>query len=101
MEILRVLKDDGVATIFLSCDPGILVRFLRSISTARVARRRGFHGYKLMISRDHRNHVGSLLQMAKYVFRDRNSKATYFPFKLPTWNFNGYIVLQVTEKKDS
>ena len=95
-EILRVLKPDGVATIFLTCDPGILVRTIRSITTARAAKREGFLGYKLMVARDHRNHVGSLLQMARFVFRNRNQKTSYFPFKFPSWNLNGYVIIQIS-----
>ena len=95
-EVLRVLKPDGVATIFLSCDPGIALRFLRALSTSRSAAKSGFEGYGLMIAREHRNHVGSLLKMVHYIFRQRNVKTKYFPFKLPTWNFNGYIVIHVS-----
>ena len=95
-EILRVLKPSGVATIFLTCDPGILVRMIRSMTTARSARKEGFPGYKLMVARDHRNHVGSLLQIAYFIFRNRKLKTSYFPFKLPSWNLNGYIVIQIS-----
>lgn len=95
-EILRVMKPEGVATIFLTCDPGILVRMLRSISTARTAKKAGFKGYKLMVARDHRNHVASLLQMTQYVFRNRRQKISYFPFRLRSWNLNGYVVIQIS-----
>ena len=63
-EIDRVLKDDGTATIFLSCNPGLVVRFLRRLTTERTAEKLGFKGYDLMNARDHRNHVGSLLLLA-------------------------------------
>ena len=95
-EILRVLKADGVATIFLSCDPGMVVRFLRSLTTARKAKKVGFNGYNLLLARDHRNHVASLLTILKYVFRNRIVKVDYFPFKVPSWNVNGYIVVQIS-----
>ena len=95
-EIKRVLKPGGVATIFLSCDPGMMVRFLRVLFTKRQAGIQGFAGYNLMIAREHRNHVGSLLEMSKYVFRHRRLKVDYFPFKVPSWNLNGYIILQIS-----
>ena len=97
-EIKRVLNPDGVATIFLSCDPGIIVRLLPTIFTKHQARKQGFKGYELMIARDHRNHVGSLLEIAKFVFRDRNVKIKYYPFRIPSWNLNGYIILQIGSK---
>jgi len=95
-EILRVLKPDGVATIFLSCDPGIALRILRALSTSRSAAKGGFEGYDLMIAREHRNHVGSLLKMINFVFRHRRVKTKYFPFWFSSWNFNGYIVIHVS-----
>jgi SAM-dependent methyltransferase len=95
-EILRVLRDEGVATIFLPCDPGLLVRLLRNLTTARNAKKSGYRGYNLMISREHRNHFISLLNMTKYVFRGRKIRVTYFPFRIPSWNLNGYAVVQVS-----
>jgi phosphatidylethanolamine/phosphatidyl-N-methylethanolamine N-methyltransferase len=95
-EILRVLKGEGVATIFLPCDPGMLVRSLRKLTTAKTAKKSGYKGYDLMISREHRNHFISLLHMTKYVFRERRIRVTYFPFRIPSWNMNGYVVVQVS-----
>jgi SAM-dependent methyltransferase len=95
-EILRVLKPDGVATIFLSCDPGLVVRMIRSITTAREAKKEGFHGYKLMISREHRNHIASLLQMVRYVFRSHKTRISFYPFRIPSWNLNGYVVVHIS-----
>jgi phosphatidylethanolamine/phosphatidyl-N-methylethanolamine N-methyltransferase len=95
-EILRVLKTNGVATIFLPCDPGLFVRILRGLTTARNAKKAGFLGYQLMISREHRNHFISLLNMAKFVFRGKRLQVNYFPFRVPSWNMNGYVVIHVS-----
>ena len=94
-EIERVLSPNGTATIFLSCDPGLAVRTLRRLTVARNAEKKGFKGYKLMISRDHRNHFGSLLEMSKFVFRKRNFKVKYYPFGIKSWNLNGYAIISV------
>ena len=94
-EIERVLSHDGTATIFLSCDPGLAVRTLRKLTVARSAKKKGFEGYNLMISRDHRNHFGSLLEMAKFVFGKRNFKVKYYPFGIKSWNLNGYAIITI------
>jgi SAM-dependent methyltransferase len=96
-EIFRVLKNKGVATIFLSCDPGMLVRFMRLITTARAAARENFKGYGLMVARDHRNHIGSILQMVRYVFRSCKITTKFYPFHIRSWNFNGYVVIQISK----
>jgi phosphatidylethanolamine/phosphatidyl-N-methylethanolamine N-methyltransferase len=97
-EIERVLSQNGTATIFLSCDPGVAVRTLRKLTVARSAEKKGFQGYKLMISRDHRNHFGSLLEMAKFVFRKRNFNVKYYPFGIKSWNINGYAIITIMKK---
>ena len=98
-EIERVLSQNGIATIFLSCDPGLAVRTLRKLTVARSAEKKGFKGYNLMISRDHRNHFGSLLEMAKFVFRNRELSVRYYPFGLRSWNLNGYTIVNVRRKQ--
>ena len=97
-EIDRVLKPGGVATIFLSCDPGILVRMLRSITTARSAAKLGFRGFKLLNAREHRNHVMSLLEMARYHFKEKELTVRYYPLRpVKSWNLNGYVILTVNK----
>ena len=93
-----MLKPGGIATVFLPCDPGFLVRFLRTFTTARGAKKNGFQGYSLMISREHRNHIYSLMHMAKYAFKDGNLRITYYPFRLPLWNANGYAIIQFSKQ---
>jgi phosphatidylethanolamine/phosphatidyl-N-methylethanolamine N-methyltransferase len=93
-ECNRVLKPGGHLTIFLSCDPGIMVRFLRKITVSRLAKKLGFHGHSLMQARDHRNHVGSLLEMIKFEFRSYKIERRFYPFRVPFWNLNGYIIFQ-------
>ncbi len=96
-EVDRVLSPNGTATIFLSCDPGLAVRTLRKLTVARSAQKKGFEGYNLMISRDHRNHFGSLLEMAKFVFRESSINVKYYPFGMHSWNLNGYVIITVTK----
>ncbi len=97
-EIDRILSQNGIATIFLSCDPGLVVRTLRRLTVARSARKKGFAGYNLMIARDHRNHFSSLLEISKFVFRNRKIKVRYYPFGLKSWNLNGYAILTIGSK---
>jgi len=98
LEIDRVMKVGGAASILLSCDPGLLVRLLRFFTTARTARRLGFAGYDLMNARDHKNHVGSLVTLARYVFRHREMKESWYPLHVKSWNFNGYMTLALGKK---
>ncbi len=98
LEIRRLLKTGGSASIFLPCDPGILVRFMRSLTTARKAKGMGFKGYSLMISREHRNHIGGLLKMLKFVFRSEKVSLQWRPFFVPSWNLNAFIIVHIEKK---
>ena len=95
LEIRRLLKIGGMATIFLPCDPGFLVRLARSLTTARKASKIGFKGYSLMIVREHRNHIGGLLTMLKFVFRSEKVTLQWRPFFVPSWNLNAYVVIHI------
>jgi len=95
VEIRRLLKTGGNATIFLPCDPGILVRIARSLTTARKASKMGFKGYSLMIVREHRNHIGGLLTMLKFVFRSEKVTCQWRPFFVPSWNSNAYVIVHI------
>ena len=91
-EILRVLKQEGIATILLSCDPGLITRILRKLTISRSAKRRGYQGYLLYIARDHRNHISALLEIMRFVFRSEKISFRFLPFRIPSWNLNAYIV---------
>jgi len=94
-EIHRVLKKDGSASIFLPCDPGLLLRLIRSITSAKRAKKLGFQGYDLLNARDHRNHVGSLLKLIEFAFNKRKMKITYAPFYISSWNLNTFILVEI------
>lgn len=95
IEINRVLKKNGSATIFLPCDPGLLLRIIRSVTSARKATKIGFEGYNLLNARDHRNHVSSLLRIIQFVFSNRKVRIHYSPFYIKSWNLNTYILIEI------
>jgi ubiquinone/menaquinone biosynthesis C-methylase UbiE len=94
-EIRRVTKRDGLVSIYLSCDPGILNRFLRRLLIIPKARKLGFNEYEIFIAREHRNHFQSLERMIKHVFKDQNIKQRYYPFRIKSWNLNTFCIFQI------
>jgi ubiquinone/menaquinone biosynthesis C-methylase UbiE len=97
-ELRRVLKVGGTATIYLSCDPSILVRLIRKFTVSRAAKNKGFQGYPLLISREHRNHFYSLNQMIKYSFRNDTMQINYFPFVIKSWNLNTFAIFHIVKE---
>ena len=94
-ELRRVLESQGQASIYLSCDPSILVRTLRRFTSARKARKLGFTGYPLLIAREHRNHFLSLREITRYVFKDDLVKERYYPSRINVWSLNAFVVFDV------
>ena len=94
-ELFRVLKKGGEATFFISCDPSLLVRAIRKITVARKSKKLGFQGYDLMIAREHRNQLSSLSEIIRYQFRSCKIKFSFFPFLLPIWNLNAYVIVKI------
>ena len=92
----RVLRPGGQASLLVPCDPGLLVRTLRAALTAPAVRRSGFEGYQLFNARDHRNHVGSIDQMVRWVFRTDDLHVSRYPLGLPSWNLNAFFVYTAT-----
>jgi ubiquinone/menaquinone biosynthesis C-methylase UbiE len=95
-EILRLLKADGKVMIYLTCDPGLMTRFVRKLTTQRAAERAGYRGFDLFMAREHRNHIGSLLSLVKFVFRDKTVRIKYVPFFIPSWNLNGSVIIHIS-----
>lgn len=95
IEIKRVTKPGGLISIYLSCDPGILNRLLRSIIVIPKSRKSGFLAYKLFIAKEHRNHFSSIDTVLRDVYKGDLIKCKYYPFRLPSWNLNAFVIYQI------
>ena len=62
---------------------------------SRKSKKLGFQGYDLMIAREHRNQLSSLSEIIRYQFRSCKIKFSFFPFLLPIWNLNAYVIVKI------
>lgn len=99
-EIRRVLRPSGVADIFLSGDPGLLFRLARRLGPERKARKMGLGQVKRLVdARDHKNHVGSLVQITRHLFRhDRVIEKTY-PINGLSWDLALWKTFRVEKQQ--
>jgi ubiquinone/menaquinone biosynthesis C-methylase UbiE len=95
----RVTKVGGSLTIYVPCEPGFALRLFRRIFSAPKARKLGFEGFNLYISRDHRNDAFRLLNIAAEVFRRDRLKFVFRPFGVRSWYLNLFSILQITRKE--
>jgi phosphatidylethanolamine/phosphatidyl-N-methylethanolamine N-methyltransferase len=92
----RVVRPGGHVTVYVPCDPGVLLRASRAMTTAPKARRRGYADYALWMAREHRNHIASLDARLRHVFRHDDISVVRWPLPLSTWNLNLFFVYHVT-----
>lgn len=95
MEMKRVVKIGGRITIGMPTDPGMMNRLVKQVVTYPQMRRVGIQEPALQYAREHRNHVGAILQHVRHIFSSDSLKITYLPFHLPSWNLNLMSIVSV------
>jgi 2-polyprenyl-3-methyl-5-hydroxy-6-metoxy-1,4-benzoquinol methylase len=96
LDMTAMLKKDGVFSIGLPADPGLLWRFGQLISMKKAMK---VYGYKskeakdLMWSREHVNAIQRLMAIIKYYFSD--IKCSWFPAIIPFINLNLLVVIHL------
>jgi len=93
-EIYRIIKPDGIFQVVIPCDPGFLYSIARKISAERIFKKKFKIDYKWFIEREHINTPKEILYLIKERFSIIEKK--YFPFLIPSINFN--LVLGLTLK---
>ena len=98
MEWRRVLKPGGSISIYVPCEPGFSLRLFRKLITAPKAKKLGFEGFNLYISRDHVNDAFRILNIAAETFRKDRQKLVFRPFFVRSWYLNLFCVIQVKKE---
>jgi phosphatidylethanolamine/phosphatidyl-N-methylethanolamine N-methyltransferase len=87
-------KDSGIITIYLPCEPSILLRTAQMLSTKRKTRKLGIN-YDLMHYREHRNYYFFLRALLLDIFCNDRIRVVGFPSKFLPFDFNLYMVYQI------
>jgi phosphatidylethanolamine/phosphatidyl-N-methylethanolamine N-methyltransferase len=87
------LSANGVLSLLLPCDPGILWRFSREIS-ARRHPTFSREEYRYFMAKEHINSADKLLYLLDYRFPQRRYRFFPFPF-LPLIDFNFFVAVQI------
>ena len=89
----RVVRPGGVISIFVPCEPGLLLRILQSMTTRRKQKKMGYDAW-LLHYREHRNHYPGMLTLIRHSYGS-DSRITSYPFPFLGWNFNLWSIVQV------
>ncbi len=93
-----MLTDDGVLSIALPCDPGLLWHFCRKISSSKAKKIYNITSKErnLIMSREHINSIYNLLYVLDYYFEKKHT--FWFPSILPINNINLLCVIRLEKK---
>ncbi len=94
LEIRRVANIGAEICFVLPTDPGLMNRAIKKFITFPKLRRLSEYPPELFYALDHQNHIESLIQIFKYVFRDHEVRISYAPFHVNSWNLNLLVVLK-------
>ena len=94
LEWRRVVKPGGIISIYVPCEPGVILRLFRFLTTNIKARRQGYDHYAIHYV-EHRNYYISMKYMIKSVFKLDSIKRVRFPLPLLSWNFNFFEIYQI------
>jgi phosphatidylethanolamine/phosphatidyl-N-methylethanolamine N-methyltransferase len=96
-----VVRPGGQLSVFLPCDPGMVWRTGRRLTTIRRARASGYSESqaRYLNAIDHRNHFGSLIAMVRWIFADDQVDITWHPVPfIRSWNAMLFVTVQITRR---
>jgi phosphatidylethanolamine/phosphatidyl-N-methylethanolamine N-methyltransferase len=94
----RVLATNGVATIFLPCEPGILLRAFRFFTTIPKSKKFGID-HRAIHYREHRNMYIFCDLLINEIFEKDSVRRIKFPIPFFSWNFRLFDLI-IIQKKD-
>lgn len=99
-EWLRVTRRGGFVDFLVPCDPGVVLRLFRWLVNERAAMRHGVsrQEYRLLNALDHVSSFARVDELTRLVVREGDvltMQTEYFPFRVPSWNLNGFAVFRI------
>jgi phosphatidylethanolamine/phosphatidyl-N-methylethanolamine N-methyltransferase len=90
----RVVRTGGHLILYVPCEPGILLRILRVFTTRRLLKKKNLP-YELILWNDHVNSWLRMDSLIRFIFRNDEIKRTFYPFFVPSFNSNLYVLYHI------
>ena len=93
----RLVKPNGFISIYVHSEPGLLLRFLRSIIQVPKSRRQKDRDgdFLDLIYSEHVSHYLHVKHVIKKVFKNDEVEQRFFPFPFLSWNFNFWKIYTI------
>jgi SAM-dependent methyltransferase len=95
----RVTKNKGDITIYVPCEPGILLRLFRFVFILPKSLLRGVSEFNSSIVLEHRNSYLLVKHSMKKEFEGDEVKLRRYPFPFLSWNFNIFAIASIKVNK--
>lgn len=100
-EMRRVSKNGATISLYLPCEPGMFLRFIRNLTTRRKAKKLSILNIEYLHYLEHRNYFIALNHFVEVKFDNDLVKRKYYPFPFLTWNWNLFALYEITVSKSS
>jgi ubiquinone/menaquinone biosynthesis C-methylase UbiE len=97
LEAKRVTIQGGEIAFICPTDPGLLNQLIKRLFSYPKLRKLTKIRPELFYALDHKNHVGSILELIRFVFSEDQLKFHYRPFRVKSWNLNLLVVAKITK----
>ena len=98
-EVRRVTKVGGNITIYVPCEPGILLRCAQKIVTERKMKKLGIKNPRFLHFVEHRSNFLALDYFIREIMSDSKINRKFYPFRIPFMNLNLYVIYQISVSK--
>lgn len=90
----RVTKPNGYISIWVACEPGMLLRLSRFLTSNLIARKNGVDHLSYLY-REHKINYLTCKHAIREVFVEDLIEEKYFPFRYLSWNFNFWKIYTI------
>ena len=97
LECRRVTKENGTLSFIVTADPGFLNQLVKKMYSYPKLNKLSGYPASLIYALDHKNGVINLLAIIRYVFKNDYIKMNYYPFFIPSVNFNLAVIVNITK----
>jgi ubiquinone/menaquinone biosynthesis C-methylase UbiE len=95
LEAKRVTVSGGEIAFLIPTDPGVLNQLVKRFISYPKMRKLSKIKPELFYAIDHKNHVGSILQIISFVFEKDDLTFHFRPFGIKSWNLNLIVVAKI------
>lgn len=94
-EVRRITKDHGYISLYVHCEPGLILRLSRFVIQLPKSYRIGHHGHLDLVYSEHRSYYLHIKYAVKQIFKSDVIKQEFYPLRFLTWNFNFWKIYTI------